>query len=121
MLKRVPQPPVNPASRALEHHEFWPAFVVAVIGLVVLVCGARRMTNVDTTDGGIASEAQLMKAFSSGGLQFADELPPPAPPKFNNSANPAEALERWARQQAATSPPAWKIRVNAGATTPCPT
>ena len=121
MFKRVPQPPVNPSLRALERHDFWPGFVAAVAGLVVLLCGAGRLTNVDTSDGGTASEAQLIKAFSSGGLQFADQLAPPPPPNFNAASNPAEALDRWAKQQAAARSPTWKIRVDPGAKTPCPT
>ncbi|MGA2747958.1 MAG: hypothetical protein ABSG59_04205 [Verrucomicrobiota bacterium] len=121
MFKPVPQPPVNPSLRALERHDFWPGFVMALGGLVVAFCGAWHLTNVDSVDGGTASETQLIKALSCGGLQFADQMPPPPPPDFKAAANPAEALDRWAGQQAAAQPPAWKIRVNAGAKTPCPT
>jgi hypothetical protein len=112
---------MNPASRALERHDFWPGFVAAVAGAVVVFCGARHLTNVDTVDGNTARETQLVKAFSSGGLQYPDQVAPPPPPDFNASANPAEALERWAKQQANTRPPTWKVRVNAAAATPCPT
>ena len=79
-----------------------------------LELGARHLTGVDTVEGDTAWETQLMKAFSSGGLQFADQVAPPPPPKGGD----AEALARWAKQSA---PPAWKVRVDAGAKTPCPT
>ncbi len=121
MLGRVPQPPLNKAARALERHDFWPAFVVLVAGAAVAFCGARHLTSLDTTSGDTAWETQLIKAFSSSGLQYASQLPPPPPPKTDNLANPAEALDRWAQQQANIPPPAWKVRVDAGAKTPCPT
>ena len=80
-MNRVPQPPVNRALRALERHDFWPGFVVALAGLVVAFCGARHLTNVETVDGNSAWEVQLVKAFSSGGLQYPDQVAPPPPPK----------------------------------------
>lgn len=121
MVKRVPQPPVNPTLRALERHDFWPGFVVALAGVVVAFCGAQHLTNVDTVDGNTAREIQLVKAFSSGGLQYPDQVAPPPPPKLDDVANPGEALDRWAKQQANVQPPAWKVRVDVGAKTPCPT
>ena len=121
MFKRVPQPPVNPALRSLERHDFWPGFVATLAGLAVVFCGARHLTNVDTTDGNSAWETQLVKAFSSGGVQFASEQAPPPPPNLEGVANPAEALDRWAKNQANVQPPAWKIRVDLGAKAACPT
>lgn len=120
-MKRISQPPVNPALRALERHDFWPGFVAALAGVAVIFCGARHLTRVDTTDGSTARETQLIKAFSSGGVQYASEQAPPSPPKLDGVANPAEALDRWARQQANAQPPAWKIRVDLGAQAACPT
>jgi hypothetical protein len=120
-MKRIPQPPVNPALRARERHDFWPGFVAALAGVVVAFSGARHLTGVDTVDGNAASETQLVKAFSSGGVQYADQLAPPPPPDFNATANPAEALERWAKQQANAAPPTWKVRVDTTAAAPCPT
>lgn len=120
-MKRVPQPPVNAALRARESHDFWPGFVATLAGLAVVVCGARHLTNVDTTDGGTATEAQLVKAFSASGLQYASQQAPPPPPNLEGVANPAEALDRWARQQANAQPTAWKIRVDLGAKAACPT
>ena len=39
-MKRIPQPPVDPALRDLEHHDFWPGFIVVLAG-VVLAFAAR--------------------------------------------------------------------------------
>ncbi len=121
MTKRIPQPPVNPALRSLEHHDFWPGLAVAVAGLALLYYGARHMTSVDTVDGEAAWETQIIKAFSTSGLQYANRQPAPRPPKLDGVANPAEVLDRWAQEQANKQPAAWKIRVDVGAKTPCPT
>src|ERR1035438_1840378 len=92
LSKRVPQPPLNAAQRDLERHDFWPGFIAAIIGVLLLFCGARHLTGVDTIEGSTASEAQLTKAFSAGGLQYADQMPPPAPPRLDDSAAAAEEL-----------------------------
>ena len=120
-MRRIPQPPVNPAARARERHDFWPGFVAVLVGAVVVFCGARHLTGVGTSDGNTAWETQLVKAFSSGGVQYASELTPPPPPDLNNTPNPAEAMDRWAKQLANAQPPTWKIRVDVNAQTPCPT
>jgi hypothetical protein len=120
-MNRIPQPPVNPALRALEHHDFWSGFIVALAGVVLAICGARHLTGVDTVDGSTASEIQLARAFSSGGLQYASQIVPAPPPKLDDPAAEAGALDRWAKQQANATPPKWKIRVDADAKTPCPT
>jgi hypothetical protein len=120
-MKRIPQPPMNPASRDLEHHDFWSGFIVMLAGVVLAFRGARHLTGVDTVGGSTASEIQLVKAFSSGGLQYASQIVPAPPPKLEDPAAEAEALDRWAKQQANATPPKWKIRVDAGAKTPCPT
>ena len=117
MLRRVPQPPVDPALRDLEHHDFWPGFIAVLIGFVLIFCGARRLTSVQTVDGGTAWETQLIKAFCFDGLQYADRVAPTPPPTEDDPA----ALERWARQNANTPPPTWKVRVDTAAKTPCPT
>lgn len=114
MFKRVPQPPVNPALRDLERHDFWTGFAAVVIGVVLAICGARHLTGVETAEGGTAWETQLVKAFSASGLQFADQVKPPPPPKDHDPA----AFERWAKQN---SPPTWKVRVDTAAAAPCPT
>ena len=121
MFRRIPQPPVNPAARARELHDFWPGFIVALAGVILLVSGVRHRTGVGTVEGSTAREVQLVRAFASGGLQYPSQIAPPPPPNLDNVADPAAALDRWAKQQAAFQPPAWKLRVDAGAQTPCPT
>ncbi len=120
-MKRIPQPPINPAKRPLELHEFWPGFIATVIGAAIVFCGARHQTGVDTSKGSAAWETQLVKAFSSGGVQYASEQPAPPPPNLDGVANPAEVLDRWAKNQGKAQPPAWKIRVDLGAKAACPT
>ncbi len=116
MVKRIVQPPVKPALRDPERHGFWPGATVSFIGIGLLVCGGLHVTGIETVDGGTASEAQLVKAYSSSGLQYPEttESPPP------RSDDPA-VLERWARQQDEARAVAWKVRVDTAAKTPCPT
>jgi hypothetical protein len=114
MIRRVPQPPLNPALRGREQHDFWAGFVVVLIGLLLVVCGAKHLTAVETSDGGTASETQLVKALSFGGLQFPEQVAPPPPPR---SGDPA-ALVQWAQKNPA---PKWKVRVDTAAAAPCPT
>jgi hypothetical protein len=121
MRNRPQQPAINPALRSREVHDFWPPFVGALAGLAVLVSGALHLTSVDTTDGDSATEAQLVKAFASSGLQYASRQPAPRPPNLEGVANPGEVLDRWAREQANRQPPTWKIRVDLGAKAACPT
>ena len=116
-MPRVPQPPLNPALRDLEHRDFWPGFIATLIGLILAFCGARHLTGVDTVDGGSAWETQLIKAFAFDGLQFASKLESPPPPPGDDP----EAFERWARQNQNAEPPTWKVRVDTAAKTPCPT
>jgi hypothetical protein len=116
-MRRIPQPPLNPASRDVERHDFWPGLVAVLIGAVLAFCGARRLTNIDTVDGGSASEPQLIMAFAFDGLQYADRMAPPPPPKGDDP----EALQRWARESRKAEAPAWKVRVDTSARTPCPT
>ena len=122
-MKHLPQPPVQPALRATEAHEFWPGFIIGIVGFILLLTGAQHVTGVPTIQESSASEAQLVKAFSSGGLQYASRLAPPPPPRLG-SGDPsaaADALEQWQRQRANTPAPTWKVRVDVGASTPCPT
>jgi hypothetical protein len=121
MFRRIPQPPMNPAARAREAHDFRPGFIVALAGVILLASGFRHLTGVGTVDGGPAREVQLVRAFASGGLQYPSRIAPPPPPNLDNVADPGAALDRWAKQVAAFQPPAWKLRVNAAAQTPCPT
>ena len=120
-MNRVPQPPINPAMRDVEGHDFWRGFVAVAVGIVLAFCGVRHLTGLGTVTGDSASEIQLVKAFSSGGLQYASELKPPSPPNLPDPVAQAEALDRWAKQQANATPPTWKIRVDTAAAAPCPT
>jgi len=117
MLQRLPQPPVNRAVRRLERHDWWTGLALALVGSVLLLCGARHLTSVETVEGGTAWETQLVKAFASSGLQFPDQVAPPPPPKGNDPV----ALERWAKRNEQFSPPTWKVRVDTAASAPCPT
>ena len=121
MPARVPQPSINRALREVEQHEFWPGFIVAIIGGLLAFGGVRHLTGVDTVEGSTAWETQLIKAFSSGGLQYADRLAAAEPPRLDDPAAAAEALDRWSKQRATASASTWKVRVDTGAKTPCPT
>jgi hypothetical protein len=122
MFQRVPQPPVNRALRAGEQPDFWPGFIVGLLGVLLVVLGARHVTGVETVDGGAARETQLVKAFSFGGLKFPEPAAAAEPPKpTDDPVATAEALDRWARAQATAAPQAWQVRVDTGAKTPCPT
>ena len=72
-MQRIPQPPVNPALRDVERHDFWLGFIAALIGIILTFCGARHLTAVDTVDGANAYETQLIRAFAFDGLQYAAE------------------------------------------------
>ncbi len=121
-MKRIPQPPIHRDLRARENHDFWPGLIAALVGIVLMTCGARHLTVVDTVAGGAAWETQLVKAFSFGGLQYPGQVPATLPPKpTDDPVASAAALERWARQQANAAPPTWKVRVDTTAKTPCPT
>ena len=120
-MKRVPQPPINPAMRGMERHHFWPVSVAVAVGVVLVFCGVRHLTALGTVTGDAASEIQLVKAFSSGGVQYASEWRPTPPPRLADPAAQAEALDRWAKEQANAKPPTWKIRVDTAAAAPCPT
>ena len=119
MRNRVEQPPIRPFSRDAERHEFWPGFIVALIGAAVLVCGARHLTDVETLTGGSAWETQLIKAFSSGGLQYGTTAPPPRPGDLNDPTifrPPSTASERLVASTGRS-----KVRINTAAKNPCPT
>jgi hypothetical protein len=122
MFQRVPQPPVNRTLRPTERHGFWPGFVLALTGVLLGFAGAQRLTGVNTVEGESARETELIKAFTSSGLQYASLLEPPAPPKpTGDPAADAAALAKWDRDQTSFEPLAWKIRVDTSAKDPCPT
>jgi hypothetical protein len=119
MRRRVEQPPIQPALRDQEHHDFWPGFICALIGLIVLVAGARHITGVETTDGNSAWETQLVKAFSCGGVQLVDRTARPVQPDPFRPPGTFPPPEP-AREETAAGP-RWIVKVNLGANTPCPT
>lgn len=121
MRKRVPQPPIDLGRRDPEIHDFWPGFVVGIIGLLVLICGALHSTGVETTAGSGAWEFQLVKAFSNGGIRVVDTQAPPPPPNPDDPAAQARSMEAMRRQAASPMSPRWKIQVDLGAKGGCPT
>jgi hypothetical protein len=121
MRIKIEQPPIQPTLRDPERHDFWTGFVLALIGLIVLVCGARHLTGVETTDGHTAWETQVVKAFSSGGIRLLDLTATPPPPPADDPAARARAEEQFERSLAKAGGPHWKVKVDTGASTPCPT
>ena len=124
MRPRIAQPRVDPSRRASEQHSFTPALLVSLLAITLVCIGSTRSTGVQTVQGARATETQLVKAFSSGGIQYASQLaatPPPRP--TDDPVASAAALERWAknRETDAGDHPDWRIRVDPAATTPCPT
>ena len=112
---------MNPRQRATERHEFWPGFIVGIMGLLVLVCGAGHATRIETTEGGTAWEWELVRAFTSGGLQAVDMQEPPDPSVYTDPGRMAQAMEQWERTRTGSGSAGLKYRVNPNAQTPCPT
>ena len=122
MFVRVAQPPVDPARRNPERHEFWTGFVLVLIAALCLIAGSQHVTDVGSVGGDNATEYQLIRAFSSGGLQYPSQAAAWAPPKPTEDPEAtAAALDRWARDQGSSSRHRWQVRVDLGARTPCPT
>ena len=120
MRERVKQPAIQPALRDRERHDFWPGLVCALIGLILLVSGARHLTGVETTGGETAWETELVKAFSNGGVQQVDTTVRPKRPEIPHPPGaflPPEPPP----PEAPTDGPRWAIKVNLGATGGCPT
>lgn len=113
---RIPQPPIHAATRNTEHHDFWPAFALALVGGVLAFAGSRHMTAIETIDGGTAWETQVIRAFSHGGVRYT----PHGPGATGNPANPVNVqgpLPGTSGPTAATP----LVRIDTGALTPCPT
>jgi hypothetical protein len=124
MSARVPQPRVDARSRDPEQHSFPLGFAIVLAAIALLVVGTGRSTRIPTVAGTDATEMELMKAFSSGGVQYASRLASSEPPRpTEDPVASAAALERWARQQAngAAATFQWRVRVDTNAKTPCPT
>jgi hypothetical protein len=116
---RLPQPPISAAARDPERHDFWPGAVLVLIGIILLACGTGRLTGLETADGQIALEHQLIKSFAYGGLQLAGPPEPPDPAQFDDPAEMDAAMQRFFREE--RERPRMKYVVNTGAVDPCPT
>jgi len=121
MIRRVPQPPIDREHREPEIHDFWTGGVIVIIGIILMVSAGRHWTKVETLNQTPAHETQLIKAFSTGGLKFASHDADAPPPKVEDPAQAAEALEKWAQKRAKSTAATWKVRVDTDAKTPCPT
>jgi hypothetical protein len=118
MADQVEQPAQTQASRNVGGRGFGPGFVLIVLGLALGVWGIARLTKAETVDGGKASERQLTKAFTSGGLEPVEPKPPPGvqdpslPPWLPPDVRPPPPKAKT---------PKHKFRVNTGATAACKT
>jgi len=120
MRAKVTQPVIQPALRCPEHHDFWTGFVAAALAVLLLLTGAGHITGVETTEGNSARETQLIRAFSRGGIQRVETSSPPRPPDPDDPSAMASYREQSQRAMASKGP-RWKVLVNLGAATPCPT
>ncbi len=119
MRPRVVQPRINPSARSAETRDWWSGLALICVALLFLVCGVTHITGIDTLGGTSASEWQLMKAFSNGGLRYSDALAVRDPSILNDPVRSIPSFEQ--RQQHPRNLPRLTYRVDAGATTPCPT
>jgi hypothetical protein len=118
-MHRVHQPAINLLARDTEHRDFWPGFVLALIGLVLLAAGFSHLTDLETLDQNNAWERQLVKAFSTGGLQYATPAAPPRPGDLTDPAIPRPPGVSLAKPSALDR--GSRVRINTEARTPCPT
>ena len=88
-----------------------------IIGVLIIFCGTRHMTGLDTIDGNSAWEFQLVKAFTSGGLEYTIPGALAEPPPPDDPAAEARAAEQMSQPKSSKL----VYRVNTGAQNPCPT
>jgi len=110
---------MSPGARDPERHVFWSGAILVIIGVILITSGAVRSTGLETADGGTAREYQLVKSFAYGGLHLAPPPAAPDPAKFEDPAEAAAAMERFARDE--RERPRIKYVVNTEAVDPCPT
>jgi hypothetical protein len=118
-MQRRAQPDVQRFSRNLEQRDGWAALVLVLVSVTLLVCGARHLTAVSTTEGDGATEVQLVKAFSSGGLHSSNPAAMPDPAILNDPTRAAAAFEKLQRRDRKLDKLTY--RVDTSASTPCPT
>jgi hypothetical protein len=118
-VQRIAQPDVQRFSRSLEQRDGWVGLALVLTSVALLICGARHLTGLSTTDGETASERQLVKAFSSGGLHASNPAAMPAPSVLNDSDQRAAAFDKFQRRDRSLDKLTY--RVDTTATTPCPT
>ncbi|NLH72467.1 MAG: hypothetical protein GX456_05385 [Verrucomicrobia bacterium] len=121
MTRKIPQPPIDPRTRPTEQHDFWAGGVITIVGLLVLITGLRHLTGVETLDGNSAWETQLVKAFSTGGLRYADATAAAPPVLPDNPADAVATLDRARKADTEKRHAIGRVRVDVGASTPCPT
>jgi hypothetical protein len=92
MSRRIEQPPIDPSRRDPEARGFWPGFVLAVAGLILLSSGLLRSTEAETADGERVRETQLVKAFTSSGIHLAESATQ-APPRLEPPPEPGQPFE----------------------------
>ena len=73
-----------------------------------------------TTSGGTAWEVQLIRAFSNGGLRYAEIAAPATVAEVTSPAGAQAAFQRSETLRRETRGHS-KVRVDLGANTPCPT
>jgi len=116
---RIPQPPISAATRDPERHSFWTGAVIAAAAVLLLVCGAGRPTSLETAEGDTATEQQLVKSFAYGALRLAPPPSPPDPARYEDPAEAAAAMEKFARDE--QERPKIKYVVHTSVVDPCPT
>ena len=120
-MQRVPQPDIDPSARDRERRSSWPGLVLGVVGLLTGLFGLGRVTDVETVGGGLAIESEINMAFAHGGVRVVTPKPGPA-------MSPETGLPPWTGPLGLAGGPGMgeregklKLRVDAGATSPCPT
>lgn len=121
MIQQTPQPPINRLTRQTEEHDFWTGTVVAVIGLLFFIVGLRHLTGIETLDGNSAWETQIVKAFSTSGLRYGESTAAVSPALPDISAEAKSPLDHFNKAGTKKSHSIGRVRVDAGASTPCPT
>lgn len=93
---------------------------MALIACVLFFAGAKHTTRVASDGDDNATETQLVKAFTAGGLHASPSVAVPDLASYADPSEAAAALERMARQkEEATFPIRYKVVL--GAADPCPT